>query len=196
MNGYLTKLATLSLLVLLPNAGAHALDPGDVAMEQCWKSVVEEARGRMAAEGVMQEDNPRLSQESNAETRVSGKGSADDRPFTYSCIYNIRNGKTYDVRVKPTSGRPGSGSSMNRNVPNWAVGSFSGYNQTTRSNINLTVTPDGQVIAFADGVKVTGKIENNVLKTGIVSYRIFPTRDGFMTQQIGNENNVVNYQRQ
>lgn len=129
------------------------------------------------------------------QTRVSGKGSADDRPFTYTCVYNIRSGQTYDVQINPTSGRNRSGNSLNREVPDWAIGSFYGYNATTQSKIDLTVTPEGQVIAFVDGVKITGEIKNDVLKTGIVSYRISPTRDGFMTQQIGNESNVVNYRR-
>lgn len=66
--GYFTRLAPIFMVVLLFKAGAYAQDPGDFASEQCWKAVVREARGQMAAEGVMQESNPRISQESNAET--------------------------------------------------------------------------------------------------------------------------------
>ena len=63
------KKISLSALVLVCAASAttaFAQDPGAVANDRCWKAVVQEARGRLAADGVMQEGDPELSQESNA----------------------------------------------------------------------------------------------------------------------------------
>jgi hypothetical protein len=199
---------------------ANAQDPGAVASERCWRAAERDASAMMGGGNPKRLGQPFLSQESNAETRVSGTGEVEGRQFSWSCIYNIRNGATYGISVQPSNGyvapgRPGynpgynqgynpgyqpgypgsAGSDWNRGVPPWAIGKWEGYNQKNRSSVRLNIDVSGNVRTNVNGIKGNATIKDGTMRQGLARYRIERTRDGFVTIQIGDERNVTYYTR-
>lgn len=218
---YVLLVASAGIVAAVLPSIASAQDPGRVAGERCWRAAEREANAVMGSGNPKQAGEPWLSQESNAETRVSGTGTLHSREFSYTCIYNIRNGSTYAVSVQPHAdyaapGRPGynpgyqpgynpgynpgylgnrPGADWDRGVPSWAVGKWKGFNQKNRTNVHLNIDARGQVKYNAGGQKGNATIRNGVLHQGLVRYRIERTRDGFVTIQLGDQRNVTYYTR-
>ena len=107
----------IAALVLVAGAmPAAAKNPGAVAADACQRSVAAHITKRMNASRAQFLDAPRLKQVSNAETGVSGRGQMDTKrgwtPFSYSCVYNFRSGKTGNISVKAKGGGGGGGGNV------------------------------------------------------------------------------------
>jgi hypothetical protein len=102
---------------------ARAQDPAQIAIAACQTPALRELRGpRPEADSVRFEPGARVSQRSNAETAVTGKGVFLDsattvwKSFSFNCTYNHRSGDTYavtttvgDVVDEPTPAEPANG---------------------------------------------------------------------------------------
>jgi hypothetical protein len=81
-------------------------DPGQIANRACEEAVTKEVRGHFPQAERVQflADELRIEQESNAETKVRGGGQFDSSDgwtkFSFKCMYNIRSGDTYEIRVR------------------------------------------------------------------------------------------------
>ncbi len=103
---YLGLSVALALPVATLPIGAMAQSPGNVARAACEDNVVQKLRNKYGA-GRVSFSGPKLSQVSNAETGVKGKGRFANRTFSYKCVYNIRNGRTSNVSVRASRGGSG-----------------------------------------------------------------------------------------
>lgn len=90
---------------------------------------------------------------------------------------------------------PRQGSRQASYVPEWMIGTFTGYNPRRNANVTLRIDNDGQVVAHADGQSVRGYINGYRLNVGEVSFDVDRARDGLVTSQVGRRDNVVRYQR-
>ncbi len=95
---------------------AAARDPAAVAAAACQDVVQRKALHQHSADRAQFLGNPKARQVSNAETGIRGKRQLDTKsgwvPFSYDCIYNIRNGSTNHVSIRADSG-PSSGKGSN-----------------------------------------------------------------------------------
>lgn len=81
-------------------------------------------------------------------------------------------------------------------VPDWMVGQFRGVNtKYNDSEVLLTIKPDGQVVALANGHEIRGYVNDDNLHAGDAVFTINRTSNGFATAQLGDPLNVVHYRR-
>lgn len=83
-------------------------------------------------------------------------------------------------------------------VESWMIGRFIGVNEGMDGHVvALLISPSGHVIAVADGRTVfRGQIDANILTVENNRFTIAQTDEGLSTTQIGNETNVVFYERE
>lgn len=96
--------AALAVAVAQYPLPVQAQDPGRFAVDACERSVGIEARKKYNVGRAQFLGRANLRQVSNAQTGVSGRGQLDTArgwvPFSYSCIYNYRSGKTGGISIK------------------------------------------------------------------------------------------------
>ena len=80
-------------------------------------------------------------------------------------------------------------------VPGWMVGTFRGYNEAYRSEVSVTIRPDGRAAAMWRGQALDGFVNEDQLHLGNLTFDIDQTRDGITTSQKGDRENVVRYRR-
>lgn len=81
-------------------------------------------------------------------------------------------------------------------VPGWMVGQFRGVNSKYgNTEVLLTIKPDGQVSALANGHEIRGYINDDHLHADGVVFTVSRSADGFATAQLGDPLNVVHYRR-
>jgi len=80
-------------------------------------------------------------------------------------------------------------------VPDWAIGTFRGNNPQYNTDIELTISPNGQVSGYAGNEPVQGYFRNNQLQIGNLTLQIQPENQGFRTTQAGNPRSQVRYFR-
>lgn len=80
-------------------------------------------------------------------------------------------------------------------VPDWAIGTFRGNNPQYNTDIELTISPNGQVSGYAGNEQVQGYYRNNQIQIGNLTLQIQPENQGFRTFQAGNPSNQVRYFR-
>lgn len=81
-------------------------------------------------------------------------------------------------------------------VPDWMVGQFRGVNtKYDNTEVLLTIKPDGQVSALANGQEIRGYINDDRLHAGDAVFTVSRSADGFATAQLGDPLNVVHYRR-
>lgn len=81
-------------------------------------------------------------------------------------------------------------------VPNWMIGTFTGYNAIHGIEVTLTINADGRVSArTSNGQSINGWINNGELYAGGEVFTIRQSREGFVTSQVGDSYNEVRYQR-
>ena len=80
-------------------------------------------------------------------------------------------------------------------VPNWAIGTFRGNNPQYNTDIELTISPNGQVSGYAGNESVQGYFRNNQIQIGSLTLQVQPENQGFRTFQAGNPRNQVRYFR-
>lgn len=80
-------------------------------------------------------------------------------------------------------------------TPAWAVGTFRGYDAFYRTQLELTIAPNGVVSGYADGNPVSGSFQNNELRIRDMAFAVQPEGDGLSAVQRGNDSNRVRYHR-
>lgn len=80
-------------------------------------------------------------------------------------------------------------------VASWAIGTFSGYDNTEQTSVELTIYPGGSVNGNASGHDFTGSLEGNELQAGRQSFRIEKSGNGFIATDPNNSNHKVFFNR-
>jgi hypothetical protein len=80
----------------------------------------------------------------------------------------------------------------------WMIGRFIGVNEGMDGHVvALLISPSGHVIAVADGSTVfRGQMDGNLMAVDENRFLVARTDEGLSTTQVGNETNVVYYQRE
>lgn len=64
-------------------------------------------------------------------------------------------------------------------VPSWAVGTFRGYDERERTELEVRITPSGSAEAFANGTRFTGRWEGERLDLSRFRFRVSRAGNGF-----------------
>ena len=83
----------------------------------------------------------------------------------------------------------------NASIPSWAIGTFQGHNPRYNREVELTITPSGQVYAILDGRRINGTFDGRTLHLQGTRFEVERSRDGLTTIEQGNYNNRVHYSR-
>ena len=80
-------------------------------------------------------------------------------------------------------------------VANWAVGTFSGYDDVEQMTVELTIVPGGAVTGHAGSNSFTGSLAGNRLEAGRQLFRIERQGNGFSAVDERNASHRVLFQR-
>ncbi len=80
-------------------------------------------------------------------------------------------------------------------VPSWAVGTFQGYDENERSDVQLTVYPGGSVSGRAGESSFSGRWDNNRLQAGRKRFRIEQSGNGFVAVEEDGPSNRIYFRR-
>jgi hypothetical protein len=81
-------------------------------------------------------------------------------------------------------------------VPSWAIGTFQGHNSRDNTEVELTISPSGQVYAIAGGQSFNGTFNGReIIISGNNRFEVERTDNGLTTVQEGNYRNRVQYYR-
>jgi hypothetical protein len=75
-------------------------------------------------------------------------------------------------------------------VPSWAFGTFRGYDEIERTDVELTIQPGGSVQGFAAGTSFSGRWDSNGLEAGRKRFRVERSGNGFMATEQGASNRI------
>ena len=70
--------------------------------------------------------------------------------------------------------------SHGNDVSSWAVGTFNGYDEVERADVQITVLPGGSVRGYAGGHQFTGTLDGQRLALGRYSFRVERSGNGFV----------------
>ncbi|NJN46494.1 MAG: DUF3011 domain-containing protein [Candidatus Competibacteraceae bacterium] len=98
---------------------------------------------------------------------------------------------SYPDQYPNNSGTPDGQSS----VPEWALGTFRGYDSLYKIELELTVTPDGVVNGYANQAPVQGNISGDQMQIGQFTFHMDQVEDGFRATRADDSHNQVFYQR-
>ncbi|MEE4376005.1 MAG: DUF3011 domain-containing protein [Candidatus Competibacteraceae bacterium] len=88
-----------------------------------------------------------------------------------------------------------SGGQYGASVPDWAVGTFRGYDSQYKIDLELTITPYGAVNGYANQATVQGDVNGDQLQIGQYTYYLDQVEDGFRATRIDDSYNQVFYRR-
>ena len=80
-------------------------------------------------------------------------------------------------------------------VPDWAIGTFRGYNPVYNTDVELTITPEGKAFGFVNGMRREGYYRNNQVRFGNTTFYLDRERNGFLASRAGNPHRQVRYYR-
>jgi hypothetical protein len=80
-------------------------------------------------------------------------------------------------------------------VPKWMVGNWDGFNMRYNAEVEMSISRDGRVTAYADGHKIVGYVNDERLYIGDAEFYIERAGNGFNTVEAGNTSNRVHYSR-
>jgi hypothetical protein len=80
-------------------------------------------------------------------------------------------------------------------VPDWAVGTFRGYDSLYDINLELTITGDGAVNGYANDARVQGSFNNDQIQLGRFAFYVDQVQDGFRATRTDDSRNQVFYRR-
>jgi hypothetical protein len=83
----------------------------------------------------------------------------------------------------------------NYHIPSWAIGTFQGHNPNYDAEVEITITPSGQVYAVADGKRLNGTFDGQTLNFAGNTFEVERSHNGFVTIQNGDYHNKVHYYR-
>lgn len=78
-------------------------------------------------------------------------------------------------------------------VQNWAVGSFSGHDETERAEVQLTILPGGSVKGRAGTKEFTGQLHGDELQAGRQRFKISQQDRGFLAVDVNNPQHRVQF---
>lgn len=81
--------------------------------------------------------------------------------------------------------KSGDKSGHDRNVPEWAVGSFRGWDDVEGVALQLNIAPSGGVQGWANHEEFTGRLESDRLYTGGRTFRVSRRGDGILLDEVG-----------
>lgn len=80
-------------------------------------------------------------------------------------------------------------------VPSWAVGTFRGYDDDERTEVELTIQPGGAVTGFAAGSSFSGRWDGNRLEAGRHRFRVERSGNGFLATDDSGRGNRIYFSR-
>ena len=80
-------------------------------------------------------------------------------------------------------------------VPSWAIGSFKGYDEMERADVELTIQPGGSVTGFAAGSSFSGRWEREGLQAGRKRFRVERSGNGFVATEDSGGGGRINFRR-
>ena len=80
-------------------------------------------------------------------------------------------------------------------VPSWAVGTFQGYDEVERTDVEVTIQPGGSVTGFAAGSSFTGRWEGSRLQAGRHRFRVERSGNGFMAVDDSGRGTRIHFRR-
>ena len=83
----------------------------------------------------------------------------------------------------------------NDSVPSWAVGTFRGYDEIERTDVELTIQPGGSVTGFAGGTSFSGRWESGSLQAGRKRFRVERSGNGFLATDDSGRGNRIFFSR-
>lgn len=89
---------------------------------------------------------------------------------------------TYDQRHRPA-------------IPQWAIGTFRGYDPLSNSEVELTIMPSGDAYALENGRRLNGFFDGRTLSVANASYQVEASRNGLITTPQGDWRNQIHYFR-
>lgn len=88
-----------------------------------------------------------------------------------------------------------NGQNSRTDVSSWSVGTFKGYDDYERTNVEVTILPGGSVSGFAGSSQFSGSVDGNRLQAGKHRFNISPSGNGFMAIDEENSGHRVMFQR-
>ena len=79
--------------------------------------------------------------------------------------------------------------------PAWAVGSFRGFDPRDNIELDITVTPQGDVAGSADGKTIAGRITDGGIRIGTAEFAITEEAWGFTARSRDSSNTLVYFRR-
>lgn len=89
---------------------------------------------------------------------------------------------TYDQRHRPA-------------IPQWAIGTFRGYDPLSNSEVELTIMPSGDAYALENGRRLNGSFDGRTLSVANTRYQVDASRNGLITIPQGDRHNQIHYFR-
>lgn len=80
-------------------------------------------------------------------------------------------------------------------VPRWMQGDWQGYNTQHGKYVDMTISSDGRMTAYAEGQQIHGYVNDDRLYVGDAEFHIERAGSGLNTVEVGNHRNVVHYER-
>lgn len=80
-------------------------------------------------------------------------------------------------------------------VPSWAVGTFTGYDEAEQADVEVTIQPGGSVTGFAAGSSFTGRWEGGRLQAGRHRFRVERSGNGFLAVDDSGRGNRIYFRR-
>jgi hypothetical protein len=87
------------------------------------------------------------------------------------------------------------GGQQSSDLPSWAVGSFSGYDDRERTDVQLTILPGGSVSGYAGRNHFDGSFANARLEAGRLTFRVEQWGNGFMATDERDANHRIAFRR-
>ena len=75
-------------------------------------------------------------------------------------------------------------------VPSWAIGTFRGYDEVERADVELTIQPGGSVTGFAAGSSFSGSWDRDYLNAGRKRFRVERSGNGFQATEQGTNSRI------
>lgn len=82
-----------------------------------------------------------------------------------------------------------------QNEVSWGIGSFTGYDATERSNVDLDIAENGSLTGHAGNNNFSGSFDGQYLQAGRHQFSVMQSGDGFTATDVQNPNHRVSFHR-
>ena len=125
----------------------------------------------------------------SAEFLVGGRGGDRDRKLERAAVGAVAGAALIAALVSTSQ------SQERKEVASWTVGTFRGYDQEERTDVEITILPGGSVRGLAAGSDFTGRLEGTSLQAGRHEFRIERSGNGFEATDTRDSRHRVMFQR-